>query len=142
METLYSPDAKGVRIGPVAFEWLLDRRRRCEAEMWATAEQVLAAGVDVVFDTGFPRRNERDYARQRALELGAEPKLHYLDVDRETRRARVLRQNAAGVAGLAFALTEEMFDFIEGYFEPPSDDELYSAMIVCESPTPGSPTLF
>jgi hypothetical protein len=36
-----------------------------------------------------------------------------------------------------------MFDtFMESYFEPPSDDELYDAMIVCEFEGPGAAMLF
>jgi hypothetical protein len=32
----------------------------------------------------------------------------------------------------SFGLTEEMFDAMESWFEAPTDDELYGAMIVCE----------
>jgi predicted kinase len=123
--------------------WALERTARCEAQMWALTEQLLARGVDVVFDVGLLRRDHRDQLRFRALQLGAEVKLHYLDVDRETRRARVRRRNTERTETYLFPVSDEMFDFMESYFEPPSDDELYSAMIVCESEAPpGSPMLW
>jgi hypothetical protein len=68
--------------------------------------------------------------------------MHYLDVDRETRRARVLARNTQGPIAPAFPLTSERFDALESYYESPSDDELYEAMIVCESEAPGGAALW
>jgi predicted kinase len=138
MATLFWRDAQP----GVAFDWALERTARCEAQMWALAEQILAHGMDVVFDVGLSRREHRDRMKFRALQLGAEVKLHYLDVDPETRRARVHRRNAERTDTYLFPVSDEMFDFMERYFEAPSDDELYEAMIVCESEAPGSPMLW
>jgi hypothetical protein len=57
-------------------------------------------------------------------------KLHYLDVDVETRRARVRRRNVERAGTYAFEVSDAMFDVMERWFEPPTDDELYGAMIV------------
>jgi predicted kinase len=122
-----------------SFPWALERTGRCEAQMLAVAEQLVARGVDVVLDVGLARREHRDRLRFRALAMGAEVKMHYLDVDRDTRRARVQRRNTERTDTYAFHVTDEMFDYMESYFEPPSDDELYDAMIVCESEAPGAP---
>ena len=53
-------------------------------------------------------------------------KLHLVDAPREQRWARVCGRNAeAGEGGqLPFALTREMFDFVESLWEPPSAAEL------------------
>jgi predicted kinase len=138
MATLFWPDAPPA----ASLDWALQRISRCEEQMVGVAEQLVARGVDVVFDVGLSRREHRDRLRFRALALGAEVKMHYLDVDRETRRARVQRRNVDRTETYSFHVTDEMFDFMESYFEPPSDDELYDAMIVCESEAPGAGMLF
>ena len=101
------------RPGTPSLEWALERTARCEAQMWALTEQLLARGVDVVFDVGLLRRDHRDHLRFRGLQVGAEVKLHYLDVDRETRRARVRRRNTERTETYLFPVTDEMFDFME-----------------------------
>jgi predicted kinase len=138
MATLFWRDAKP----GATLDWALERTVRCETQMWAVAEPLLARGVDVVFDVGLSRREHRDRFRFRALQLGAEVKLHYLDVGPDTRRSRVRQRNTDRSSTYIFPVTDEMFDFMESYFEAPSDDELYSAMIVCESEGAGSQTLW
>ena len=139
LRLFWGPDAPSIRT-LASLAWPPEQIARCEAQMWAIAGQLLAFDVGVVFDVDLSTRDHRDDMRDKAWQLGAEAKLHYLDVDRETRKARVIGRNEA-TTPLAFAMTDEMFDFLEGEFQPPSDDELYDAMIVCESLTPGSPTV-
>jgi predicted kinase len=90
--------------------------------MWAVADPLVERGVDVVFDLGLATIEHRDRFRSRAAHTRAETKMHYLDVDVGVRRARAL---AAGVDEAAFLAREARF-------EPPSDDELHGAMLVCE----------
>jgi len=111
--------------------WMLERAARCEAQMWDAADQVLALGTDVIFDVGLSKRDDRDRFRVRTAHTVAESKLHYLDVDLETRRARVKKRNAERAGTYSFYVSDAMFDFMEGWFETPTDDELYGAMIVC-----------
>lgn len=126
MKNLYLAD----RPHPHTFEWFLQRAVRCEAQMWEIAEPVIAHGVDVVFDVGLGRLEERDRWRGRGMQTRGAVKLHYIDVDVETRRARVHRRNMERSGTFAFEVTEAMFDAMERYFEPPTDDELYGAMLV------------
>jgi predicted kinase len=112
-------------------EWALQRTARCEAQMWALADDLVARGIDVVFDIGMSRREHRDQFRARASQTAAAIKMHYLDVPREVRKARVAARNAQPSATHTY-VSEEMFDWMEQWFEPPSDDELYGAMIVCD----------
>jgi len=128
MESLFSAD----RPEPHDYEWALERMARCEEPMWAAAAAILDLGTDVVFDVGLARRNDRDRWRMRALQTKGVPKLHYLDVDVETRRARVLRRNEQRGATYSLEVSDRMFDFMERWFEYPTEDELYDAMIVCE----------
>ncbi len=111
--------------------WAVERAARCETQMWSVAAQLLARGVDVVFDVGLSKRVHRERFRMRASEAGADSKLHYLDVDAETRRERLRQRSLQGRGTFAFEVTDEMFDFIDRLFEVPGDDELYDAMIVC-----------
>jgi predicted kinase len=126
MVALFHPD----RPPSHGFEWALERMGRCEKQMWSIADPLLARGVSVVFDVGLLRQDDRDRWRMRAAQSPGTPKLHYLDVDLETRRERVRRRNAEKGPTFAFVISDAMFDYIEGWFEPPTDDELYEAMIV------------
>jgi hypothetical protein len=62
----------------------LDRLRSpVEAIQWEMAKRLLALGIDVVLEWGFWSKQERNFYRQQAEALGAEVKLHYLDVRRD-----------------------------------------------------------
>ncbi len=114
----------------VSLKWAVDRTARCEKQIWAVAEQLLALGSDVVFDVGLSTRDHRDRFRTHAAQLMVDSKLHYLDVDVSSRFERVRQRNAARSGAFAFDVTDAMFQFMENAFEPPSDDELYDAMIL------------
>jgi predicted kinase len=113
-----------------SLEWALERTARCEAQMWTLADDLVSRNIDVVFDIGMSRRDHRDRFRARASQTAASIKMHYLDVPREVRKARVAARNASGAYG--YQVNDAMFDWMEQWFEPPSDDELYGAMIVCD----------
>jgi predicted kinase len=127
MATLFVAD----RPDPPAIVWATERIQRCERQIWAVAEQLIVRNVDVVLDLGFARSEHRDRIRALVAQTRAESKLHYLDVSTTARRARVVG-SAAAPRPFSFGLTEEMFDAMESWFEAPTDDELYGAMIVCE----------
>jgi predicted kinase len=125
---LFLPD----RPEPATLEWALARIDRCERHMWTIADQLIARSIDIVFDWGLSTVDQRDRFRTRIAQTSAKSKLHYLDVSRETRRARILKRSQTEPRTHLFELSDAMFDAMEGLFEPPSDDELYGAMIVCE----------
>ncbi len=124
MGNLFAADA----IDPSSAAWTRERVARCEAQMWALADQLVTRDVSVVFDVDLSRQDQRDRFRARASQTRAEIKLHYLDVDRETRRARVLGRHGA-------AMTDAAFDSLDRSFEAPTEDELYGAMIVSDGET-------
>ncbi|HLK37049.1 MAG TPA: ATP-binding protein [Polyangiaceae bacterium] len=127
MATLFGADWPA----SATLEWMLDRATRCEAQMWLVAEQLIAVGTDAIMDIGLARREHRDRARMRVARTTAESKLHYLDVDREARLERLAQRNAERAVAQGFHVSQAMFDFWDRWFEPPTDDELYGAMIVC-----------
>jgi predicted kinase len=127
MATLFIAD----RPVPPSVEWAVQRLERCERQMWALAEQLIERDVDVVFDVGLSTRDQRERWRMLVAQTRAESKLHYLDVSVDTRRARVLGRGPQ-TRPQSFEINHSMFDAMEQYFEPPTDDELYGAMILCE----------
>jgi predicted kinase len=132
MGGLFVPDRPADMTPAAALAWMVERVQRCEAQMWPLADQIVARGIDVVFDIGLVRRDDRDRFRARASQTAANIKMHYLDVPAEIRRARVVERRAKGATALGFDVTEETFEWMEQWFEVPSDDELYGAMIVCD----------
>jgi predicted kinase len=127
MATLFVAD----RPDPPSLPWALERLERCERQLWALAEQLIERDMDVVLDVGLSTRDQRERFRMLVAQTRASSKLHYLDVNVDTRRARVL-QRGSQTRAQSFEISAAMFDAMEPYFEPPTDDELYGAMIVCE----------
>ncbi len=113
-------------------EWRLARADRCEKQIWAVASQVLTAGTSVVLDIGLSRADDRDRWRGEVAGTIAESKLHYLDVSRLVRLFRVSKRRLSAPSVHPFDMDDRTFDQMEARFEPPTDDELYGAMIVCE----------
>ncbi|HXX68019.1 MAG TPA: ATP-binding protein [Polyangiaceae bacterium] len=115
----------------VPISWSAEVVERCELEMWASVEKLIERGINVVFDLAPSSREHRDEMRGLVAQTRAVSKLHYLDVGRDTRHARILERNRERSTA-TLEVSEEMFDWIDRQFEPPTDDELYGAMIVCE----------
>ena len=121
MQTLYGDDYIPQEHN---FEWLIERTERCKAQMRQIAELLISQGINVIFDFGFGDMESRKYYREWALSQGAEVSLHFLDVPVEERRKRVHKRNKETDATFAFEVTDEMFDYVESMFVPPSDEEL------------------
>ena len=90
---------------------------------WEIAEKVLSLGVDVILENGFWAREERDDLRERAAALGADSKLHFLDVSKDELLKRLRSRNAA-LPPDTFSVTEAQLELWWGWFEPPTQDEL------------------
>jgi predicted kinase len=122
---LFGPDLKG----PIEFDWMLERLGRCNALIWSTAEQVLAAGTSVVLDIGGMRRADRDRIRQMAEAKGLSLQWHFVDAPKEVRRARVTDRNAAKGDTFVMEVTPQMFDMLEAIYDRPSPAELEGAIL-------------
>ncbi|MEQ9519073.1 MAG: ATP-binding protein [Parvibaculum sp.] len=119
MSELFWPD----QMPGTDYRWAIERVERCERQIWTVSREVLARGSEVVLDLGFTKREQRERFCAWADKTGAETITHYLAVDAATRRARVYQRNAEKGDTFAFEVTDEMFDFMETIFEPPTGEE-------------------
>jgi predicted kinase len=100
-----------------------ERHASLEAIMWDVAKQVLRMGGDVILDFGCWARVERDDFRKRAQELGADCKVHYMDVPHPELYRRLEMRNRTPPEG-AFVIPRTEMDKYVAIFQPPTEDEL------------------
>ena len=125
MARLFAPDMPD----PIEYAWMIERVQRCEAQIWSTAAGVLAAGTPVILDIGLMRRADRDRVREIAAGTGLPLQFHFVTASQDARRARVAERNVVRGENFAIEVSPEMFDFIEGVFEPPEPGELAGAIV-------------
>ncbi len=99
------------------------RRTLVEQVQWELAQELLRRGVSVVLDNGFWTRAERDTIRRVALTLGANTKLHFLDVPLPELERRIHERNRA-LPPNAFAVELAALREWSILFEAPTPDEL------------------
>ena len=122
---LFGPDLQG----PIEFAWMLERLGRCNQQIWSTAADVLAVGTSVVLDVGAMRRADRERIRQTAEAKGLSLQWHFVDAPQEVRRARIAGRNAAKGETFVMEVTPQMFEMLEGVYEPPEPAELEGAVL-------------
>ena len=123
MTALYWMDSPS----PIRAAWSMERVRRCNTQIWTVAAQVAARGTQCILDLGFTRLKERSEITELARAAGLSvAQLHVLDVPVAERWRRVQSRNAekGETHQLQFAVTREMFDFVETLWEPPDDQEM------------------
>ena len=119
MNTLFWPDCPAKN--DLAFA--LDRIARCESQIAAVATQLAHSGIDAILDLGFTQREHRLAWLHRAQAAGIPCRLHVIDIPADTRWQRVCERNQGTSTTFTFAVTREMFDFIEARWELPDAAE-------------------
>ena len=111
---------------PLEPAWSIARVGRCMDQIWMVAGQVAARGIPCVLDVGFTRAQERSLFAERARDAGLTLRLHVVDVPAEERWRRVVSRTCGNgdTNQLNFAVTREMFDFVEAMWEPPTEEEM------------------
>ena len=99
------------------------KRAAVEAVQWDIPARVLSLGVDVILENGFWSRSERDDFRSRAAALGAETKVHFLDVPYDVLLKRLALRNLA-LPPDTFQVDEAQLSSWWRLFEPPMPDEI------------------
>ena len=107
---------------PISFEWAMERIGRAEAQIWETAQQILAQGLSVILDLGFTKAAHRQKFLDLAKEADVEAALHWVDVPAKERWRRVQLRNAEKGETFAMEVPREMFDFMESEWDAPEDE--------------------
>jgi len=123
-------DVPAVRLCPD--EWMAQlgidlfdeqTRDRLERLFWQLAQDLLRLGQDVILESGFWLRSDRDEKRLGARALGAAVELHYLDVPLDELCRRLAVRNGSGTWGTV-PITREMLEQYATFFQAPDVDEL------------------
>lgn len=112
------------------FPWVMERIRRCEVEIWLISERLLRAGISVVLDLGFSKREQREKFYNLVRVSRNNYQLYYLDIPVEVRRERVKFRNENKAETFQIEVSEEIFDWMENFFEPPQAKELAGAVVI------------
>ncbi len=120
MQTLFSKD-----MTSLDYSWMMERVYRCYEQIWDVSKQILTLRGSAILDLGFTTKAQREIFRTKAISLGVDSEVHYLDVPADVRKRRVEQRNATKDSDLySFELTDTMFDFMESKFEAPDSEEL------------------
>ena len=119
MQRLFGAD----RPRDAGFEWYMTRIERCEEQIWRLACELHDRAVPSILDLGLTTRAHRARFLEQAAQAGISARLHYVDVPAERRWQRVEARNRERGATYRLEVTRDMFDFVEGMFEPPIPDE-------------------
>jgi predicted kinase len=125
MQTLYGAD-----YNPQAhdFTWLIERTERCKTQMRRIAEMLIEKGINIILDFTFGDAESRKFYHEWAIMQGADVSLHFLDVPIEERRKRLHKRNEEKGPTYVFEVTDEMFNYMELKFSPPTDEELFNSL--------------
>ena len=119
MMALFWPDSPQ----PIQFAWTMERVNRCEAQIFAMAQQLAERGVPAILDLGFTKPEHREKFRVLARETGLTAAVHFIDVPADERWYRVNRRNKEQGETYAMQVDRQMFDFMEGLWQPPDEAE-------------------
>lgn len=111
---------------PLQPDWSLERVRRCNEQIWDTAQRVAVRGVPCILDLGLGDAAARARLADLARAANLSVQLHYVDAPAEERWRRTQSRDASrgDTRQLRFDVTREMFDFTEAMFQPPDEAEM------------------
>lgn len=111
---------------PLDAAWSTERVERCRTQIWTVVLRIAPRNVPCVLDVGLGQAQSRARFAELARHAGLSVQLHLLDLPVEERWRRVQARNAqkGETYQLGFEVTREMFDFIEGLWELPTEAEM------------------
>lgn len=119
MTNLFHPD----KPDPMTYEWALERVERCEHQILKETIDLLKLGTPIILDLGFFSEAQRTRVMDKLTAYSMNARIHYLDVDKDTRWMRVQQRNTEMGDTFKFEVSREVFDFCETIFEPLSHIE-------------------
>ncbi len=118
-KTLFLPD----KTEEDGLEWFLERIERSESLILDLIQQLEASETDSILDLGLSKKAHRDKFLSFAQRHHFAICYHYLDLSKEDRYARIQQRNTEKGATFAFTVSKEDFDFMETWFEAPTEEE-------------------
>lgn len=97
-------------------------RDRLEVRFWILAQDVLRMGLNVILESGFWLRSDRDEKRIGGHALNASVELIILDVGFEELVRRLEVRNAAGAHG-SVAISRQQLETMVPFFDVPDENE-------------------
>lgn len=93
--------------------------------MLMMAEEYLALGIPVMFDTGLNRLPLRKHVRELAKKYKADTVLIWIQIDKESARLRtkITAKSVDGVTNSVSRLTDEIFNNLVKSFQPPENED-------------------
>lgn len=111
-------------------EWFLERIERSEKMIMSLIKQLEALKIDVILDLGLSKLAHREKFRAFAKLNGYQVKSHFLNIPKDIRFDRVLKRNSEKGATFEFEVSKEEFDFMETWFETPTEKEMVGGIII------------
>ena len=127
-KTLFLPDKKETD----GLKWFLQRIDRAEAMIQNLLLQLENSGTDAILDLGLSKFSHREKFRKFALENNIEFQFHYLNISKDERWQRVQNRNQEKGATFEFEVSLNDFNFMESWFEVPTNDELNEAIYISQ----------
>lgn len=119
MAALFAPD----RPETGRREWYVERRRRCQDQMWTVAKATAGAQTNIVLELGLLRRDERERFYRFVEDAGFHLVVHVLDAPRDVRRERVMLRNVAQGETFSMVVPLEFFELASDLWEPLPPEE-------------------
>lgn len=126
--TLSLPDKKPTD----GLEWTLEKIDRSEKIIMDLVKQLENLKTDSILDLGLSKFEHREKFRKFADLNGYELRIHFLDISKEIRWERVMKRNDEKGLTFEFEVSKENFDFMENWFEKPSEIEMSGGAIITE----------
>ncbi|MEL0456617.1 ATP-binding protein [Flavobacteriaceae bacterium SZ-1-7] len=113
-------------------EWFLERIERAEKMIMDLVKQLENSNTDSILDLGLSKFEHREKFRKFAKLNDFAIKIHFLDIPQETRLNRVMKRNTEKGETFEFEVSKENFDFMESWFEKPTEKEMIGGITITE----------
>lgn len=113
-------------------EWFLERIDRAEQMIMTLIEQLEDSKTHSILDLGLSKFEHREKFRKFADVKGYKLTTHFLDIPKDTRLDRVMKRNKEKGETFEFEVSKENFDFMETWFEKPTEKEMIGGIIINE----------
>lgn len=111
-------------------DWFLERIERIEQLIEKLVIQTESSNIHVILDLGFSKFSHRQKWRDYASKNNFQYTLHFLDTPKDIRWKRIQERNNNQGETFEFLVNDAEFNFMESWFEQPTEHELENAVII------------